>query len=73
MSEQNLERGPNGFPYVDPSRFSIAGWESGDYKLTVAATDGRSLTVNLTPDQMEGLEEQVRDMRRKHEGVEDDD
>jgi len=70
-SKETTEHGPNGFPYVDPENFSIAGWESGDYNMRVVRSDGECLIVNFTPDQMAGLEEQIQDIRRKHEGGED--
>ena len=72
QSGTEVERGPNGIPYVDEERFSIAGWESGDYCLTAARDDGDTVVINFTPNQMRGLQDQIEDMRREHEGLDDE-
>lgn len=71
MSEENdggVDRGPNGIPYVDEDRFSIGGWESGEYRLRAARDDGETVVMNFTQNQMRALQDQIEDIRREHEG-----
>jgi len=67
----DVDRGPNGIPYVDEERFSIGGWESGDYRLKAVRDDGEALVMNFTPNQMRALQDQIEDMRAEHEGIGD--
>ena len=67
----DVDRGPNGIPYVDEERFSIGGWESGDYRLVAARDDGKTVVMNFTPNQMRALQDQIEDIREAHE-VNDD-
>ena len=66
----DVDRGPNGIPYVDEERFTIGGWESGDYSLRAARDDGKVVVMNFTPNQMRALQDQIEEMRREHEGLE---
>lgn len=68
VPEDSTELPPNGHPYADPSEFSIAGYESGDYRVRVSRTDGESLIVSFKPEQLGALEQLIRDKRDEHEG-----
>lgn len=68
---EEVDRGPNGIPYVDEDRFTIGGWESGDYSLRAARDDGETVRMNFTPNQMRALQDQIEEMRRLHEGIDD--
>lgn len=52
-----VDRGPNGFPYMDPEQSDIGQWESGEYHLKVVRTDGESVSVNLTEEQFDAMRE----------------
>ena len=54
-----VERGPNGFPYLDPERTQVGRWENGEFHLKVAREDGEMVCVNLTEDQFAALEQSV--------------
>ena len=58
--------GPNGHAYLDPSETSVAGYESGDYRLKVATEDGEEIIAAVKPEQMEGLSEMFDDKIEEH-------
>jgi hypothetical protein len=49
MSDDEPDRGPNGFPYIDADRTDFGKWESGEYRLRVGREDGEVLNTNLRP------------------------
>lgn len=61
--KREVERGPNGIPYIDPEGSQISAWESGEFCLRVLRTDGEILNVNLAPDQVEALQEGLAQTR----------
>lgn len=60
-SDGEVNRGPNGFPYIDIDQSIISAWESGDFQLKVRRDDGEMLRVNLTANQLNAMVEGGRD------------
>lgn len=52
-----VDRGPNGFPYLDGERSKLSQWENGEYHLKVAREDGELVSVNLTQGQFDAMRE----------------
>lgn len=65
MSSEQVERGPNGFPYIDKERSSIAAWENGEYHLKIARSDGELVSVNLREEDIEALEKGLSHTREE--------
>lgn len=61
-TEDDIERGPNGFPYVDTSRSTLGQWSSGEFHFKLAREDGELLSVNLKRDQFETLKMLVEEI-----------
>lgn len=53
--DSTADRGPNGFPYVDPDRTEIGKWESGDYRMRITRDDGELMNLNFKPSQFRAL------------------
>lgn len=57
---EQIERGPNGFPYAGYVR--VSGWENGEYHLKVAREDGERVDVNLREDDLRELKNMVEEV-----------
>jgi len=66
-NSDEIERGPNGFPYVDTDLSSVAQWENGEYNIKLTREDGESIAVNMTAEQFEGLQEMINDVSAEGE------
>lgn len=60
-----IERGPNGFAYVDTSMSSVGQWENGEFNIKLAREDGELVAANMTPEQFEGLRRMIEDLAER--------
>jgi len=67
--QNEIERGPNGFPYIDIDRCMVSQWESGDFHIKIAKEDGELLAANMKPEQFEALRKAVEDVKERSEVV----
>jgi len=58
-SESAVERGPNGFPYVDTERCEVSRWQTGDYHLKIVRDGGERVDVNLDENQFNALKKAI--------------
>lgn len=58
--ESEIERGPNGFPYVGEVRLS--GWENGEYHLKIFREDGEKVVANLREDDLRAFKEMAEEV-----------
>ena len=65
----NVEKGPNGFPYVDNDGFRLGQWESGDFRLQVRRSDGESVIANMKPEQFSAFVEMVNHVSEQAENA----
>ena len=66
-SENEVERGPNGFPYIDTDLCKISQWESGEFHIKLWREDGEMVAANMTPEQFEALRKSVEDVAERSE------
>ncbi|OYR64125.1 hypothetical protein [Halorubrum ezzemoulense] len=65
QSEGEVERGPNGFPYVEMDQSRVAGWQNGEFHLKIERTDCEILRTNFEPEQFRALRDAVDDTLRE--------
>lgn len=58
--ENEVERGPNGFPYLEDAKLSQ--WESGEYHIKMVRSDGERVDANLKEGQFDALVDMVHDV-----------
>lgn len=66
-SGDQIDRGPNGFPYLDNGGTSVSRWESGDYHLKVTRSDGEHVSANMKEEQLIALEKSIRRVRGEND------
>ena len=54
-----VEKGPNGFPYVDDDASGVSRWETGEYHVKLVREDGERVDVNLRPEQLAALKKSI--------------
>lgn len=60
--EDEVERGPNGYPYAAIERCSVSQWMTGEYHVKLVREDGERVDVNLREEQMSALKDAIEDV-----------
>lgn len=60
QSTGGVDRGPNGFAYLDADRSQIGQWETGEFRMRIAREDGDLMNLNLRPEQFEAFVEAIQ-------------
>ena len=66
-SEDEVEHGPNGYPYAAIERCSVSQWETGEYHVKLVRKDGDRVDVNFREEQMAALKDAIEDVEG-HDG-----
>ncbi len=71
VDQDEVERGPNGYPYADNDMSGVSKWATGDYHVSITREDGEGVSANFRPEQLKALRKSI-DVALEHDEEEND-